>query len=58
MPKQVFYFYDYLGPLVVALIFVIACLFIAFFILNFLLIRKEDDLTVFERVFYLYKIFY
>uniref|UniRef100_A0AC35GHC9 Uncharacterized protein n=1 Tax=Panagrolaimus sp. PS1159 TaxID=55785 RepID=A0AC35GHC9_9BILA len=49
MPKQTFEYYDYLGPLVVALIFALVVLILSFFLLNFLLVSKHDELTVFER---------
>jgi hypothetical protein len=48
--KQEFEFYDYLGPVAVALAFAIIVLFLSFFLLNFFLISKNDDVTVFERV--------
>lgn len=50
MPKQVFDIYDFLGPVAAALVFAVIVLLISFFLLNFLFIRKEDDLTCFERV--------
>ncbi|VDN02677.1 unnamed protein product [Thelazia callipaeda] len=48
--KQEFHFYDYLGPIAVALLFAIAVLLISFFVLNFFFISKYDDPTVFERL--------
>lgn len=48
--KQEFEFYDYLGPLAVALLFSLIILFLSFFILNFFFISKYDEPTVFERV--------
>ncbi|KAI6191908.1 hypothetical protein M3Y97_00278600 [Aphelenchoides bicaudatus] len=49
MPKQDFDFVDYLGPVVAALIFAVCLLVIAFFFLNFFLVLKNDEPTVFER---------
>lgn len=48
--KQTFNFYDYFGVIAVGAIFAIALLIISFFILNFLLVHKEDELTIFEKV--------
>ena len=48
--KQEFELYDYLGPVAVALAFAIIVLFLSFFLLNYCLISKEDEVTVFERV--------
>uniref|UniRef100_A0A914DUC5 Uncharacterized protein n=1 Tax=Acrobeloides nanus TaxID=290746 RepID=A0A914DUC5_9BILA len=47
--KQEFELYDYLGPVAVALAFAIIVLFLSFFLLNYCLISKEDEVTVFER---------
>jgi len=51
---QEFTIIDYMGPLVVAIIFAIVLLLISFFIINFCLITKYDDLTVFEKHGYKY----
>ncbi|VDD93416.1 unnamed protein product [Enterobius vermicularis] len=48
MPNQEFDFFDYLGPLAVAVCFALT-LFILSLIFNFLLIRKSDDRTVIEK---------
>ncbi len=47
---QTFYIYDMLGPLAVALLFAVIVLFLSFFVINFFLVSKNDDVTVFERV--------
>lgn len=48
--KQEFEFYDYFGPVAVALLFAVIVLLISFFVLNFFFISKYDEPTVFERV--------
>ncbi|VDK68102.1 unnamed protein product [Anisakis simplex] len=48
--KQEFEFYDYFGPLAVALLFAVIILLISFFVLNFFFISKYDEPTVFERI--------
>jgi hypothetical protein len=47
---QEFTLIDYMGPLVVALIFAITLFLISFLIINFFFITKYDDFTVFEKV--------
>uniref|UniRef100_A0AC34RES1 Uncharacterized protein n=1 Tax=Panagrolaimus sp. JU765 TaxID=591449 RepID=A0AC34RES1_9BILA len=47
--KQTFNFYDYFGFIAVGAIFALALLVISFFILNFLLVNKQDELTIFEK---------
>ncbi|KAI6243604.1 hypothetical protein M3Y99_00022200 [Aphelenchoides fujianensis] len=49
MPKQEFDWLDYMGPVVVAIIFAIVCLIISFTIINWYCITSRDDLTVFEK---------
>uniref|UniRef100_A0A0M3I327 Movement protein n=1 Tax=Ascaris lumbricoides TaxID=6252 RepID=A0A0M3I327_ASCLU len=48
--KQEFEFYDYFGPVAVALLFAVIVLLISFFVLNFFFISKYDEPTVFERI--------
>ncbi|KHN83415.1 hypothetical protein Tcan_13824 [Toxocara canis] len=48
--KQDFEFYDYFGPVAVALLFAVIVLLISFFVLNFFFISKYDEPTVFERI--------
>lgn len=55
MPKQIFEIYDYLGPLVAALIFAVCLLVLAFFFLNFFLVAKGDEPTIFEKVCDIYE---
>lgn len=50
MPKQVFEFCDFLGPLAAAAIFALVLFVFSFFVLNLCLVRKSDDVTCFERV--------
>jgi len=50
MPKQEFEVIDYMGPLIVAIIFAILLFLISFFIINWYCIRHNDDLTVFEKM--------
>lgn len=50
MPKQEFDVLDYMGPVVVAIIFAILVLIISFAIINFYCITKKDDLTCFEKI--------
>ncbi|CAI4232395.1 unnamed protein product [Auanema sp. JU1783] len=49
MPKQELEFADYLSPLAVGAVFTASLLIICVFFLNWCFIRKEDDITVFER---------
>ncbi|CAD5228935.1 unnamed protein product [Bursaphelenchus okinawaensis] len=49
MPKQDFAFFDYMGPLVAAVIFAVCLLVVSFLLLNFCFVLKNDELTVFER---------
>lgn len=49
MPKQEFDIIDYLGPVVVAIIFAISLLIISFTCINWYCITHMDDLTVFEK---------
>lgn len=49
MPKQTFSVLDYCGPLVLGAVFV-SILFVLSFIMNFLFIRKRDEITSFEKV--------
>jgi len=49
MPKQEFELIDYLGPVVVAIIFAIILLIISFTVINWYCITHKDDLTVFEK---------
>ncbi|KAI6191094.1 hypothetical protein M3Y97_00190500 [Aphelenchoides bicaudatus] len=50
MPKQEFEVIDYMGPLVVAIIFAIILFLISFTIINWYCIKHNDDLTVFEKM--------
>jgi len=50
MPKQEFEVIDYMGPVVVAIIFAIILFLISFFIINWYCIKHNDDLTIFERM--------
>ncbi|CAD5235543.1 unnamed protein product [Bursaphelenchus xylophilus] len=50
MPKQDFELIDYLGPVVVAIIFAICLLLISFTVINWYCITHRDDLTVFEKL--------
>uniref|UniRef100_A0A7E4VP01 Uncharacterized protein n=1 Tax=Panagrellus redivivus TaxID=6233 RepID=A0A7E4VP01_PANRE len=47
--EQSFHFYDYLGPVAVGLIFALTLIILSFFILNFCLVSRRDELTVFEK---------
>uniref|UniRef100_A0A915DH77 Uncharacterized protein n=1 Tax=Ditylenchus dipsaci TaxID=166011 RepID=A0A915DH77_9BILA len=49
MPKQEFDSIDYLGPVVVAIAFALLLLLLSFFLLNLVFIRKDDEITVFEK---------
>ncbi|KAI6205189.1 hypothetical protein M3Y94_00764400 [Aphelenchoides besseyi] len=50
MPKQTFDLVDYFGPLAAALIFATCLLIISFFFINFFLVLRSDEITVFEKM--------
>ncbi len=50
MPKQAFDVIDYMGPLVVAAAFSLIVFVLCATVINFCMIRNDDDLTVFEKV--------
>jgi len=50
MPKQEFEVIDYMGPLVVAVVFAIILFLISFLVINWFCIKHNDDLTVFEKM--------
>ncbi|MFH4975427.1 hypothetical protein AB6A40_002136 [Gnathostoma spinigerum] len=47
--KQEFEFYDYLGPLAVAALFALILLAFSFLFINFFMISRKDEPTVFEK---------
>ncbi|EPB74170.1 hypothetical protein ANCCEY_06721 [Ancylostoma ceylanicum] len=49
MPKQTFTVLDYCGPLVLGAVFM-SILFVLSLIMNFLFIRKRDEITSFEKL--------
>ncbi|KAK6746826.1 hypothetical protein RB195_000218 [Necator americanus] len=49
MPKQTFSLLDYCGPLVLGATFMLI-LFIFSLLMNFLFIRKRDEITSFEKL--------
>uniref|UniRef100_A0A0N5AZJ7 Uncharacterized protein n=1 Tax=Syphacia muris TaxID=451379 RepID=A0A0N5AZJ7_9BILA len=57
MPIQEFDVFDYIAPLIVAVVFAFFVFIISFCCINFFCVTKFDDLTIFEKVCSLQKIF-
>ncbi|CAJ0934061.1 unnamed protein product, partial [Mesorhabditis belari] len=50
MPKQDFDTLDYMGPVVVGVLFTVFLFLVSFLFINFFCITKHDDVTAFERI--------